>query len=568
MTIIKTSSNEQAGLRMSQIPQVPQEFVFPVLSLPPRRESAWVVETTPEETRKWLSELPLADAAQTARLLYQALFTLNRLRLDAADRLAIMELYRQPTAVVTAALQTPFVHFGLPLRPRQKQLADFLMQLQMEMAYGYKHVIAAGQQARKPWEGESFRRAAERSIRYLGEALLRAYLVYMPVPTGVWREIHGLYRYAEQHACEQLALADGDGSIASSYLQVLMLGLCGPYQLPQNECQQVNAFLARWTRRVRISPHIENIDPVGHFLLDLDADHPAVPFPHDVPLRDAAGLRAVNALELARTAYDFMTRLRKGEPPRALDLGFECVGNACVDTLKRMLRFWGMAGRRHFSRHHTRKPLSLCLGVNAIHFFVDGQRPFTPPDRAAVIPEREAVVPDGAMLEAEARSESTGSSASSEMFRVDSRWQVHNESAGGLSLARRGDVGLHMRVGDVLGIHNPEANHWRIGVVRWVKSPDTQRVEVGVEMLAPSAHPLAVRPLGANPSSYSQALLLPPIEALHQPASIIVQSGAYRAGQELEIAEAELPARRVCVLNVVERTASFSQIVFADIAHH
>lgn len=550
------------------MPPTAQAFAFPDLSLPPKRESAWVVETSPEQTGKWLSALPLADGAQTGRLLYQALYTLNRMPLDVADRLAILELYRQPVGTVTAALQTHFVHFGLPLRPRQKQLADFLMQLQMEMAYGYKHIVAAGQSARRPWEDENFRLAMERTVRYLGEVLLRAYQVYMPVPTGVWREIHDLYRYAEQHACAHLPLADEGGSIAESYLQVLMLGLCGPYQLLQNECHQVNAFVARWTRRVRISPHIENVDPVGHFLLDLDADHPAVPYPHDVPLRDAAGLRVVNALELARTAYEFMKRLRKGEPPRTLDLGFECVGSACVDTLKRMLRFWGMAGRRHFSRHPSRKPLSLCLGVNAVHFFVDGQRPFTPPDRSPVIPERVAAVPDDAQLEAEARSEGTESAVSGETFRVDSRWLVHNESAGGMSLSRRGDVGVHTRVGDVIGIHNPDVNRWRIGVVRWVKSPDTQRVEVGVEMLAPFAQPLAVRPLGTNPSSYGQALLLPPIEALHQPATIIVQSGAYRAGHELEIAETGLPARRVCILNVVERTTSFSQVIFADIAHH
>jgi hypothetical protein len=548
------------------MPQEPQAFVFPVLSLPPQRESAWVVETTPEETRKWLAQLPLADGVLTAKLLYQALFTLNRMPLDVGDRLAMLEFYRQPVAVATASLQAHFAHFALPLRPRQKQLADFLVQLHMEMAYGYKHVVESGLRLRKPWEDQGFCLALERSVRYLGKVLLRAYQVYMPIPTGVWREVHSLYRYAEQHACERQALAGEDATIARSYLQVLLLGLCGPYQLPQNECHQVNAFLARWTRKARISRRIENIDPVGHFLLDLDADHPAVPFPHDVPLRDAAGLRAVNALELARTVYDFINRLRKGEPPRALDLGFECAGSSCIDALKRMLRFWGMAGHRHFSRHRIRKPLSLCVGVNAIHFFVDGQRPFTPPDRSAVIPEREAVVPDGAMLEAEAHSEPVEGLASSEIFHVDSRWQVRNESAGGLSMARAGDVGLHMRVGDVLGIHNPDANQWRIGVVRWVQSPDTERVEVGVEMLAPFAHPLSVRAPGSSQSSYSQALLLPPIEALHQPATLVVPSGTFRAGQEIEIAEAELPVRRVCILNIVERTTSFSQVVFADVA--
>jgi hypothetical protein len=79
----------------------------------------------------------------------------------------------------------------------------------------------------------------ERATAYLGEVLLRLSGVHA-CPPGVWKEIHGFYRYAEQHGQEhRLLVIDGleEGTtVTRAYLQALLLGLCGPYQLPQNEC--------------------------------------------------------------------------------------------------------------------------------------------------------------------------------------------------------------------------------------------------------------------------------------------------------------------------------------------
>ena len=177
----------------------PEGSALPDFVLPPWQTSAWVVETEPKEAGAWLAALPLADSVQAAQQIYQALFTLNRMPLEADDRLVLMELYRKPVAAVAAGLQPHFARLTLPLKPRLKQLADFLCQLHMEMAHGYKHVLKAGLDERKPWESDAFLLALERAIRYLGEVLLRSYQVYMPAPPGVWKEIHGFYRYAEQH---------------------------------------------------------------------------------------------------------------------------------------------------------------------------------------------------------------------------------------------------------------------------------------------------------------------------------------------------------------------------------
>ena len=542
---------------------------IPLLNLPSARVSAWVVETSPTETQTWLATLPLADSVQAAQQLYQALFTLNRMQVNADDRLLLMELYRKPVAAVSAGLQTHFSRLALPLKPRLKQLADFLCQMHMEMAYGYKHVIHAGLADRKPYESEVFLFALERAIRYLGEVLLRSYQMYMPAPAGLWKEIHSFYRYAEQHGREQHVLVvegvEEGATVAGSYLQTLMLGLCGPYQLPQNECHQVNAFLARWASKASIGNVTLGVDPVGRFLIDLESDHPAVPYPRDVPLHAAPALRVLNAVELARVVHDFSKQLQKGAAPSALGLGFECIGASGVDTLKRMLRFWGMAGQRQFSRRRSLLPLSLCVGLNAIHFFASGQRPFTPPQPRVVPVDRAALLPDSAALQAELLEERSVLAPLPELFRVDSRWEIRDESAGGLSLARSGDLGVPIRVGDVLGIQNAALQQWRIGVVRWVKSADPKHVEMGVEMLAPQGLPVAVRPAAMEAAAYSQALLLPPIEALRQPASLLVARGSYQPGEDIEIIEGEQNPRRVRVLKVVERSGAFAQVVFADV---
>ena len=74
------------------------------LSIPAKEISAWVVETSPKETRAWLASLPMADSATAAREIYQSIYTLNRLDLGPQERVKLMEFYREPLATVSSAM--------------------------------------------------------------------------------------------------------------------------------------------------------------------------------------------------------------------------------------------------------------------------------------------------------------------------------------------------------------------------------------------------------------------------------------------------------------------------------
>lgn len=552
------------------------------LSVPQQKIAASPAEIRPKQARAWLISLPAANAVAMARQLYQALYAVNRVALTAQNRLELMTLYHEPVAAAGAALQVHLSRLTLPLPPKKAQLADFLRQLEVEMAYGYKLALQELSRARSPWAKPGLALSVAQAIYYLGRVLLRSYQVYRPCPAGVWKEIHALYDYAEQGGRQDDAIEGSAATIAQRYKQALLLGLANPYQLPQNECNQVYAFLAAWAGEAIITDALDVGETSAHFLIDLNADAPPLPFPKDVKISAAAHWRVLDVSALATTVNDLMRRLQKGEPAKQLALGGECVGFACQDMLKRLTRSWGLGARRQYSRARREGRLSLCTGINAIHFFTTGQKPFaqpqdllgsrvSPPSAVGAEVEPPYVELDSAVTEETTPVEETAWSmpaAVHEVFRVDS-WRVRDEGAGGLSLRREGLLGTSARVGDLLGLEDPLLGVWRIGVARWLRSADAQSVEMGVEMLSPHAEAVAIKPVSSDPkaqreSRFTQALSLPAIGALRKPATLLVPRGTFERAQDLYLMSEHQEPRRVRLLTLVERTGSFEHVVFVD----
>jgi hypothetical protein len=553
------------------------------LFVPDKEVSAWVTETRPKEARAWLNSLPLADDGDSARDIYQALYTLNRLAVAPQNRLELMELYQAPVATVSSVLASQFRGLALPLAAELRQLAEFIRQLKMEMAIGYKCAINDLQTARMGWSRrQSWISASERAMWYLGEVLRNSYQVYMPPPPGVWREIHALYRLAEEQdrLTEAIELADeGDTrqtTIYERYRQIVLLGLCNPYQLAQTECALVSAFLQRRSEQAVMSKRLDVADPAGQFLIDLSRDVPPAPFPLRRQVQPSADLRVLNTIELARVVHGLIKRLEQGEAVGALDLSPALRATAWRDMLRRMIKFWGLPPKRQYARNKIRGHLSLCTGINALHFFGSGRNAFEPPDdneqpelqgqdeatdksvqahdRNSQGDKAKGAGPQRGASAVPPRWLAQARVATPESFPVD-RWQLRDESARGLQLSREGGAGVQVRIGDVLGIQSPhDAGVWRVGVVRWIKSPEAKRIDMGVERLAPAMTPAAVKPVSSGRAAvgrYTQALLLPAIPALRRPPTLLV------TGQE--------PARIVRPSKLLERTASFDQIAFVEV---
>ena len=541
------------------------------------------------DTRSWIASLPLADSVTSAERLYRAVSDLNRREPDPGQRLDLMELYAQPVAAVSTALQAPWVYLRLPMPPKARRHAEFLRNLHAEMASGYQYTLRDLFKGHHPWDRKSVVcRAAERAIHQLGEVLLRSYQLYMPAPAGVWREIHSLYRHLEERGLLDHPLSrtpEDSGvrpTVRNTYLRVLLLGLCGPYQLPQNECLRVNAFLLNWADKASIASRPETVNPEGRFLVDLSADSPARPIPKDAKPAAGPNLRVLSALGLARSAYRFMQQLLSGASMRQSGMGFDCSDSGCLDVLQLMVRFWGAGASRLYPRRSARDAeLSLCVGLKALHFFSGGGRPFTPspmdvgsgrlgipaPELARSSPEEAFIDLDSSAVFPEPEGSHRRSQQPAEQRFETRQWRICDESANGLALAHRGG-GASVGVGDLLGIRGPGAAGWGVGVVRWLKSPDTARVDIGVKMLAPGAVPVAVKPVDGDAlSGYVQALQLAAIPPVGQPPTLLVERGLVSVGKDLHLLDERDGSKpyRIHILKVIRRTPSFEQAVFEPV---
>ena len=567
------------------------------LSLPAKRVSAWMVETDPKYARAWLASLPLADSAESAREIYQALYTLNRQELDVARRFELMELYNSPVASVTTALEPYFSRAALPLTSKKRQLAEFIRQLHMEMSYGYKGCLQDLEKQRVRWGKKTlWAKTLQRAMHYLGEVLLHSYQVYMPYPLEVWRETHAIYRYAMEHdlateVVDTAATEAAKTTLAHDYTRILLLGLSNPYQLPQNECRQVQRFLHHWGAKASLRGNLEVPHPAGHFLVDMTTDSPPVAFPRDVQFQANQDLILLDATELLRTIQFFIQRLKKGDSARTLSLGVECLDSVCLEILQRMMRTWGLIPRRQYSRIQRSGPAFVCTGIPALHFFAGGQKPFAPPaDRSRnETPDDRFILPAHIQedISRETRDEDEdfipldepvavgpmpapdgweSRASSGDAFRVD-RWQIRDTAPKGMQLVRQGNSHTYVRVGDVVGIQQmDEIGRWSAGVVRWMKSPEADNLEMGIELLAAGVKPVAVAPVrGASVGEYQPALLLPAIETLRRPATLLLSRGAFSPGSNLLVAEEEEGARTVRLLQRLEHTSVFELLVFADV---
>jgi hypothetical protein len=144
------------------------------------------------------------------------------------------------------------------------------------------------------------------------------------------------------------------------------------------------------------------------------------------------------------------------------------------------------------------------------------------------------------------------------------RWLVMNESAGGMALSKFPGAPSSLRVGELLGMHSDRNNQWGLGVVRWASSGDAGELEIGVQMLAPSARPVSLRVDGTD--AFEQAFLLPELPQLKQPATLVANCGTCQPGGVLEVeTQAGGAAMRVRATRLLERTGSFERFQFSTL---
>jgi hypothetical protein len=497
------------------------------------------VETRVDQVSAWLAQISSGYVAETAQAICNGLAALNRHPLKAAERLALLETYRAAIDNLLPALKAQFVIVPLPLPERNRRIAELNRQLYVELAYGYKIVLLEE-------TGKPAGLVVQRAIASLGQVLAISYETYTPVPAGAWSEIHQLYQHATRHGLLDEAVTDGaaTSSPGLAYMQILLLAVTDPYHLMQGEVIRILDYVGRFAHLTRLLTEVPLDDASGLFLVRLDSDAPPKALPKTLNRVDGETAILFSTLGLATQLSQQLGGLEAGIFPIDLLLPDAAREQTYRNLMRRLLKHWGSTAKRHFNRRRQQAVVDLCVGLRGIHYFLNGEQVYGMTAVSSQLHEGE--------LDFSGNGRNTGFSPS--------RWSIVNESAGGMALSQLSEISAQVRAGEIIGLRAEGSQQWHIAVVRWVKSDESNRLDLGIQMVAPYASAVAVKPSGAS-SQFQPALLLPEIPLLKQAPRILAARGCLQAQREF-VLEHDGQTSRHKTGEQLEATVAFEQFGF------
>ena len=605
------------------------ELPIGVLRIPEQQDAGLSgFDSRPRHIEQWINGLPRADIGEMARLVFNGLHELNRVKVPDADRFRIAEMFREPVHYLAMTLKKHYIGLPFPLARKKQRVALLARELQAEMAITYKIIIEtrlANGALRQ--DNKTLSQSIHRAIYYLSQVLLRCYQIYIPPPHNIWREIHRLYLYAQQTGLQdsvvknQIGEHSFDSIIASLYKQVVLLALAGPYRLRQSEIETINTMLVDWQRHAEINDIIDPEQQTGMCSLNLNGDEP----PGYLALCSDLNVNFCRVLDTSALIEVLGQHIVAGTPVQAPG----ALGRAnklSVALLRRLVLTWGGMAKRNFSRAPKNSNILVTLGLSALHYFIHdalqhesahrSSSSTAPPDgtsRQAAESSLNLVPLDGLLgggtvgKHAHSKSRLPGKPVFGVTNLVTSKndpWnlatQLHiphderkpdlagatatqerydfhacttlNESPGGFCLVwlpveGSNSAGLSALVGEIIGMQEVDESNksrWGVGVVRWMKSRDGKQLELGIQKLAPYAIAAVVRKERGGKTREFQRALVLPEVKTDNQPVTLIAPNVYDGGDTLALG-IDNDKKTIQLTKVVETTGAFAHFQFKDL---
>ncbi|MBL7250616.1 hypothetical protein ACLD02_03700 [Alloalcanivorax sp. C16-2] len=436
----------------------------------------------PRRLRAWLATLPIDEPMRDPRRgvlpLLRLVEELARLRVDARRRLALLEEVRSCVHQLAQVLEADFLNQPLVPPARSRAAADHAQALFEQLARGYQAVAVALLKGRL---GPSARQAAATALQRAAEALAQrlclAWLLYTPVPEGLWRRLHRLYATAEHHALQTVTVADSllpgrEGSVHSAYARLLLVASAQPNRLRPAALLALYRGAGHWAHW--LSLHGDRRQ--ARFRVDPESDQGPWPVGRTAP----PGHLYFDPRPLAQALVD-----GDGGP------GVSPQGDILLSQLRAV---WLSVPDRARPRHAVTGEAGLLLGLKAAH---------------------DSLEPGGGELDPH---------------------PVHwlDRAEGGCRLAWEGATPRGLRTGAPVAVRDPEAGVWRVGEVRWV-ARQGDGAQLGVALLPAGTRPVRLSH-GYGDTLPSPALLIPGgVDRAEE--SLLVPTAEFRPGARITLWE-------------------------------
>lgn len=559
------------------------------------------VALTQRAVVQWLDSLPIANTGESARQVYQFLVDINSNEVGVEERLNIMLGLVKTTALITDALRKHYIGQSVSLNDKQRKIAALAQAMQSEMAIGFKTVI-------EDMLGENHTRiqtnilmpAIHHAMRYLSLVLVRCYQLYSQHPGRIWKELHSLFVFAEQNALHRqiLETSESADSIERMYFRILLTTAANPYQLRQREIEQMFDAAGELSRLCYMHSYDANAPLM---VVDLDSDYG----PQSLGQMSPKAIGQYRQLDLTDVINAVQDELRSTGTV-VVGANRTALQQLGGPLLRHLVKAFNNQSTRSFSRTPAHGTLRLAIGLSATHFLLSGGEKVkadareTPDELSTMegsLKHATLIDDDRTRFRVGAKTPGQDLDPFARLYRqknpddykrqqdvsatnirnftenadINYDFQVAaliNISPGGYCIALRGMVPVQTQTGEIVGIVEMAENneqHWNIGTIRWMKRLPDGALQLGVQLIAPSAIPVQtqVRSSQTHSNSFQRALLLPALKGIGQPATLITSSIPYSVKNKVRIKDDERTFD-VQLTKLVAASASFRQFQFSE----
>ncbi len=401
----------------------------------------------------------------------------------------------------------------------------------------------------------------QRVLWCCGQKINNYYEAYQDLEDNDWKLLHRVYAFAEDRdvADDKVGHPAHKGKVETScietYAHVLLLNLANPNELGPRQIALISRWLERWARRVSIArtPRAAG-NGAAPLVVDLASGAGA-------SRRPATGdtLRFIEIGNISKSVRKRVALLRQGESPISLRLGNDVAASVAESLLVMLYRRWRDEGQ---SRVQPRRSASgtaqFCSGMGAVHHLVTG-RPFQKQGESRGLHkmQHEEIASFGRVAGRQGNDQAAAPDYALET------WQINQESLSGFRLERLDPAAKSRLVlNQLVAVRPADAKGFLLCVVRWLSVSAQFELRIGVRTLPGMPIGVTIRAGGVNAPAEAivPALMLPAVEALQAPDTLVLPAGWFRPKRVIEVWTDK--AHQMVLSAVIERGADFERVTF------
>ena len=539
-----------------------------MLSLEPTDDLAQPAFKDAASCTQWLSQLQLTNLNLAHGTLRKQLDELNRCPIKGSDRLQTLEALRETIAVVQNDFAKKLVGKKLPLADDEFLLLIALSSLWQSMLNGYLRCLQNAEMGDKALAAQTAL-LCQRSVQY-SSLQIGDFLRAGSEPDGkTWQQLHALYAHIESLGLQNEAVRDERYHAGHTitcralFAKTLLMHRARLLGLSRSHWHVAERWLGMWGDVITIEPRCsiskDDAPPLGVDLAGTQALHSVR------PERAAASMRYLAMVPLSKLIRVKTILLQQGQTPQQIDLGSELSSKEGVNLLNQLHTCWCEARPESLADAPRETNIThLCIGMEQIYAQL-ARKPFKPvKDTTKANQDAQRQIETfGRVLD------ETGQHAFKELRFLPEEWFVEEDSLIRGHLLRKANIGERLANQQLVSVFAPNSTAHKLGFTTLVNVTRTGHLYIALRYLPGQPQAVIVRGNTDNEllqSGSAPALLLPAMEKLNIPASLVLPREWFKAGRSLEIAMPDTGKQSVTLGFSVEKGSDFERVSFSPAA--